>query len=294
MRFAVSLRVCISFFLAVVGAAALRADAPVYTVDFSPPWTVGQLFEVEAASHQKTRTVIASGQKVVKEHKQSSVRTMKADAVALAVHPNGGLRKALYIVRSFRVGLNEAEETPFLPKGTKIIVEQTDNGESITVDGKPAAPEQEAVIKILTANHSSKYSSQTIFGPTKPVAIGESWPINTDAFRESLAPNRPRLADGSMKLVSYEGDEAVKIVVVTGKITVSMEDASLPAGLTPKSSEIVLELDGRIPAKRADAEHRESTKTTLRIHREGKGADGQGVVFQIDGEGEDRTVLRYR
>ena len=293
MRFP-TLRVCVSVIVFLIGSKALRAEAPVHTVDLSPPWTVGQLFEMEAASNQNIRSVVTSGSKIVTDHKQSSVRTMKADAVALALHPNGGLRKALYIVRSFRVGINGAEETPFLPKGTKIVVEQTDTGKSITVDGKPATPEQTAAITVLTPSESPKYTSQAVFGPGKPVAVGESWPINASAFRETLTAIRPGSAEGSVKLVAHESDGTVEVAVLSGTITVGMEDAALPSGFTLKTAEVVLGLEGRVPAKRSGAEHRESMKTSMRIHGESAGADGQTVAAKIVGDGEDRLVLRYR
>jgi hypothetical protein len=294
MNLSTSLRIGASVLCLLTGTVALHAAAAVHAVNFSPAWSVGRLYDLDVVSTQNTRVSLTAGQDVLKEKNESSAFKMQADGEALTVLPNGELGKARYTVRSLRIIRNEGAEFDFLPKGTQVIVERSGNDESVTVDGKPATPEQNTILKDLCSTGSEKHNDQTIFGPRKPVAVGESWPVNTSAFLQLLPSFQASLAQGTVKLVAHEGEGAAAIAVVSGKITIGLKNTPLPPGFTPKLGEAVFELDGRIPATRSGAERREGLKGVIRIKGEGKGADGRVTLFQMVSELEKRSVVRYR
>lgn len=295
MKLSTALRACSAALAFTLGTLAVRAENPTHTLNFSPAWKVGQLYSVEVVGLQSNRATLTTGQEVLKEQAQSLGCTMHADAEALALLANGGLKKTRYVVRSLRVSKDGGAETDYLPQGAEIIVERNGKEESFTINGTPASPEQKAVLQLVTSTDSDGENDQSLFGPTKPVAVGDSWSVNTKGFVESLGSVKANVARGTMKLDAFEGSGETGVAVVSGKITLGLQDVPLPPAFKSRTGDAVFELTGRIPGTRSGgSERREGLKGVIRCKGETTGADGRVIVMRITSESEQNSVLRFR
>lgn len=295
MKLPFPLRLCSVALAFTVGTLGAQTAAPVHAVNFSPAWKVGQLYSVEVVGEQSNRATLTTGKEVLKEQSQSIACTMRADAEALEVLANGGLKKTRYVVQSLRMAKDGGAETDYLPKGAVIVAERTGKSEAFTIDGKPASSEQEDVLQLVTSTDSEGENDQSLFGPSKPVAVGESWSINIKGFLDSLDNIKSNAARGTMKLDAFEGSGETGIAVVSGKITLGLQDAPLPPAFKSRSGNAVFELTGRIPGTRsAGAERQEGLKGVFTFKGETTGADGRVIVMQITSKSEQRSVVRFR
>lgn len=279
-----------------LAAPAVRA-AETHTVNLTTPWTVGQAFSVKTTFTETTRASMTVGDKPAPEQSRKRMVRLEADAEALKVHPNGGLRQASYTVRDLRIIENSAPPTVYLPAGTKLVVEQVGvSDKSVTVDGKPATPEQLALLKPILAADGEHHNDQLIFGPDKPVAVGESWSINSATFISSLGSELGEIgaATGTMKLDGYSGEGAQGVALVSGQTSLVLTKAPLPPGFTMKSGKMTFRLDGRIPAGRSAAERQEKMSGAFELLGETAMPDGGVAQIKMRSDITTDVTLRFR
>ena len=103
----------------------------------------------------------------------------EADGEVLALLPSGNPQKLAYTVKVLRVTNANIPPTSLPTIGAKVVVEYAAHGKKIVIfNDNPADPDAadflDSVLWITTRNHTD----QEIYGPTVPVAVGASWPVN--------------------------------------------------------------------------------------------------------------------
>ncbi len=276
--------------------AAPFANAQTHTVNLTPAWKVGQAYVASVKTSNSSQTVLRQGDKVVQDQTQKSSAHLEADAEAISTFPHGGLRKASFTVRSLRVSTNGAPETEFLPAGTKIVAEGTDvDKKTFTVNGRPATPEQEAILKLVISTDDPKHNDQLIFGPKAPVAVGESWKPDLETIKATIGKDfGPQgVVTSTMKLDAVEGSGASQINIVSGNVTVDGFTPPLPPGVTAKSGVFRVTLGGRIPATRTASKREETLTGTAHFVGEAQAPDGTTFTVTVSMETKNATVLTF-
>jgi hypothetical protein len=283
-----------SLVFAFAAPAALAQTS--YVVDLTSNWPPGQAYHASVSASEKAHTVVSIGGNKVQEQTQSRKVTLDADAKALDTFPHGGLRKASLTLRSLRVSLNGAPETDFLPAGTKITAESTGETEkSFTVNEAPASPEQASVLKLVIALDSEKHSDQILFGPKKPVAVGETWTPDQALIQKTLGKDLGKIesTQATMRLDAVEGTGPARVSVVSGTVNFLGVQPALPPGVTPNPGTFKAVLDGRIPANRTASKRIENLTATADFSGEAPGPNGAKVLFTINAEAKNATVLTF-
>ena len=284
-----------SISLAFTSLAAAAAPAA-YTVNFTTPWQIGQAYTTSVSASETTRIVITMGEQKLQEQTQQRSAKMDADSKALEVYPHGGLRKAEFTLRTLLASVNGAPEAAFLPPGTKIVAENTGETEkSYTINGAAATTEQQAVLKLVISLDDEKNNDQAIFGPKKPVAVGETWKLDEAPLKETLGKGIGTIgaAEGTMRLNAVEGAGPAQISIVSGNVAFTGIKPELPPGITPRTGTFKAVLDGRIPASRSASTRVENLNATADLSGEAAGPNGAVLTFRVKAEAKNATVLTF-
>lgn len=295
MRLRPRLALCAASLAACLLATASAAEP--HALNLTPPWKVGQNYSAEVTTRQTNRMALKSGAQVLNEQIERTVCRLQADGEALAVLDNGGLQKTRYVIRSLRVAKNDDAETDFLPAGTEVLVERASGAEeTILVSGKPATPEQHAVLASLVSTDDTERTDQIIFGPRKPVAVGDTWSIDSASFARAMESSLGKIGDtkGVMKLDALQGKGDDATASVSGRVSFDLLSVPLPSSVTFKSGKAVFLLDGRIPASRPGAEMHQELRGNVEVEGESALGNGAVITLQIRSDHEQISTLRFR
>lgn len=277
-------------------ATALVAAAQTHSINFTTPWEVGQRFTASATASDSNQMVVSQGANVLQQQAQKRTVRLEAEAEALGSFPHGGLSKAEFTIRSLHASINGAPETEFLPAGAKVVVESHGGDKkTFTIDGRPATDEQAAILKLVIATDSPEHNDQIMFGPKKPVAVGESWQPDVHAMQSSLGKDFDVSAtiSGTMKLDAVEGSGPKQIGVVSGDIVFDNFIPPMPPGVTAKSGKMTMTLGGRIPAARAASTRVETLATLAEFSGEATPPNGPAVTLTMKAETKTSHTLTF-
>jgi hypothetical protein len=276
-------------------APALAAQS--HHLNLTPPWKPGQLYSADITAIQDSRTALTNGETILHEQTIRSVTRLRAEGEALEVFENGGLKKTRYTVGSLRRASDGKPEADYLPPGTEVLVERVPGAdETFHISGQPATPEQKGVLASIFSTDDTNHNDQIIFGPKKPVSVGESWPVDAAAFASAMESSLGKLgeASGSMKLDGFEKKEPADVASLSGHLTVQLLAMPLPPEVVFKSGKAHFVLEGRIPMSRAGTEHLQNLKGTVELLAEAPQGPGAVITLRLRHEHEQRSVLRFR
>lgn len=284
------------FSCAAFGFAAASIAAETHTVDLATPWTPGQRFTATVTVTESSHMTFASEDRILQEQSQRRAAHFEADAEALAVHPNGGLRKAGYTVRTLRVSLDDQAEGEFLPAGTRLVAESLAPGEkTYSVNDHPATAEQEAILKLVLSLDSEKHNDQVVFGPRQAVAVNETWTPDPAILRELHEKEFGRIGaiQASMRLKGIEGSGDSQVAIIAGTLDFTNIQPPLPPGITPRSGRFQARLDGRIPARHKASTRIEAFSATTDITGETTAPDGRTILFAVAARTRHASELAF-
>ena len=144
--------------------------------------------------------------------------------------------------------------------GAKIVGERKGKDTTVTIDDKPASDEITAAIGDALPLDDDLYTDQELSGPTKPVAVGDSWPVNTSALADQFKQEmETEISDlkGTMKLDSLKGSGDDQVAAVSGSFSGTIKPPGLPPTATLDSATASGTISGHYPAT--------ATKGTLTI-----------------------------
>lgn len=276
--------------------ASVASAQPTYPLDFTPPWKPGQKFTLKSNASEANNMVITQGEAVLKKQESRRTAEMEADAEALAGFPHGGLSKAAFTVRSFRVSVNGAPAADFLPAGAKIVAESTGpDKKTYTIDGVPATEQQIPVLKLVTSLDDPDHNDQIMFGPKKAVAVGESWQPDVKAMQATLGKDFgvSTTITGAMKLDAVEGSGDKQVSTVSGSVTFADFVPPMPPGVTAKSGVLRMNIDGRIPASRSASTRVENLTSNAIMVGEAVNPAGVTLTLTLKVDTKSTTVTTF-
>jgi hypothetical protein len=282
-----------------ITAASLQAaDKTACTVNLTTPWKVGQTYGITTDSSETMHSRLAMSDKPgtpLKDQTQKRSVHMEADAQALAVFENGGLKKAAFTVKALRATLDGQPEREILPAGAKVVAESTGTDEkTYTVNGQPAATDVEAILKMAISLDTAEHNDQIIFGPKKPVAVGDSWQPETAVILQTIGKSLGAAASTTavMKLNAVRGEGADQVADISGNVTMTGLKPPLPPQFTTKVGTFQAQLEGSIPATR-HGKRTEKLDASLHFVSEAAGPGGAAMVVTVDGTNKNVTVLVF-
>jgi hypothetical protein len=227
---------------------------PTYNINLSPAWKVGQKFlYVSDASSDSLITVTADPGSAAAANNRSDGQTvhahLEAQGETLTIFPNGSVHKSAFTLQALTATNDSGPVTGLPAAGAKIVAERDEYGEeNFTVDGQAASPDVTNLLRMLIVPGDPKQTNQYKLGPSKPVAVGEEWDINSAAFLEQRDKfPGAQAATGKMKLISIAGTGDGQVAEVQGQYAVT--------GMTPPSQmftsgtgDLTGEYSGTIPA----------------------------------------------
>lgn len=284
----------LSALLAFTVSSAVAAPET-YSVNFTTPWKTGQTYSINATGAQSATTSVVMGGQQPQEQAQKSGAQLEADGKALEVHPNGGLRKAQFTVRSFRSSKGDAPAAETLPKGAVIVAEKSGEELTFTVNGKAATPDQTTLLKMVIALDSADSNDQLVFGSDKPLAIGESWRPDPARVKNELGKDLGEVAKAEtvMRLDGVTGSGDGQVAQVSGTILFDGLQPPMPPGFTVKSGKFEAKLTGKIPAVRVKSTRNETLDGTGRFVSTATLPNGQSVSLTILIESKQNVTLTF-
>jgi len=274
---------------------ANAADAPVtYTINLAPAMQVGTKFSLITDATDESQTHIAmtmpgtpAPQK--QEQDQQIIAHLEGEAEVLGVFPNNSIQKLAVTVKTF-IATSESQALPGLPvAGDKIVAEKNGANKVYTVNGQPASANVAKLLDEVIEMGDEKYTDQDVFGPTSPVAVNATWPVNPTALIAGLKTSNDievSGAKGTMKLDAVKGHGADQVATVTGLFTVEGAKPPLPPGMTVDSMIMSGGLAGTVPAT-AKGMEKETMTASMQMAAHGSGSS---IEIKIDSTGKQKKT----
>ena len=275
--------------------AAPPAAAKTYTLNLTPALVVGQKFSVvtDLSDTELTKiTITVPGMPAPQDQNQNTslVAHIEADGEVLAIYPNGSAQKIALTLKAI-TATNNQTALPNLPAaGAKVVVEKTAGSITVTVDGQPAPAGIGKILRDVFESGDEKYTNQAMFGPKAPVAIGDSWPVDSASLLSSFkqAIGDVSAIKGTMKLDGLTGTGDGQVAEVSGTVNIDGFKPPLPAGvnMTIDSSSGLMHMAGSIPSI-AKGTDKGSTSMTIKLEAHG---EQQGLQLKISTSGEQKKT----
>jgi len=208
-------------------ASATTVAAPVspapsgnYAINLTPPWKEGQKFGF-----------IGSEDSTDSDGGKTSTH-LEADAAVLSLLPDGDPKTVEYTVRSLQI-INPDVSTAEVPAaGAKILTQFAfDDNLLINANGHPVSDDlHDALEEILTIT-GAKHPDQEVLGPTTPVTISASWPINSAAYLDNEGKvSSTNKATGNMTFIGVQGTGSGQTGTVSGMVNSETNDPGDASG----------------------------------------------------------------
>jgi hypothetical protein len=281
-----------AFWLSVANAA----DAPTtYAVNLAPANKVGTKFSLVTDLTTESQSDIAmtmpgatAPQK--QEQSQQEIAHFEGEAEVLAIFPNDSIQKVAVTVKNF-IAIGDGEPMTGLPAaGAKIVAENADGKKSYTVDDQPASANVAKLLDDIIGLGNEKRTDQDIFGPTSPVAMNATWPVNSTALIAELKEGGDMQMDGAkgtVKLDAIKGSGADQVASFSSVFVVQGAKPTLPAGMTVDSMTMSGGISGEVPATAAGVERETITRSTeMAVH-----GSGNGIEIKVDSAGKQKKSV---
>jgi hypothetical protein len=278
------------------------AAAKTYTIDLGRPAKLGDEFTVVSSIAESSIIVITAvspGTPPASIHQENQQRVihLEAEGEVLAVFPNGGVQKVALTVKKLRISSDSAPDADTLPAGTKVVAEKMNKQAIFTVDGKPATTTVAEVLSQVDLTGDSNRTDQQVFGPSQPVAIGDTWEPNALLAAQALK-DEGSLGDsidvrGTVKLDDAKGEGDGQIATVSYHLDLSGMKAPLPRPFAPKSGEGKVDVTLIYSARRQGAESKNMVISASYVS-EAASPDGRllTATVNIDQQRKDFTTWR--
>jgi hypothetical protein len=275
---------------------ANAVDAPAgITVNLAPAQKVGTTFSLVSDFTDESQTHIAmtmpgatAPQK--QEQTQEMIAHFEGEAEVLATFPNGSIQKVSLTAKMF-IATSEGQPLPGLPAvGAKVVAEKTGNKKTYTIDGQPASANVAKLLDEMIDLGDEKYTDQDVFGPTGPVVVGGTWPVNSAALMTELKQAgdiEMSGAKGTAKLDAVKGSGADQVATVTAVFTVQGAKPTLPQGMAVDSMTMSGGLAGTVPATTKGV-LKETMTISMEMNAHGT---GNGINIKIDSAGKEKMVM---
>jgi hypothetical protein len=276
--------------------SSLACAKTTYTVDFTPPWTQGQQYTAASTLTESVVTTFFTIDETLKQQTSKRSVRFEADATALAAFRHGGLRKAAYVVRTLRVSVDGAPETDFLPPGTQIVAESTGVADkAITINGRVATSDQKNVLLPVLTTDCEQYNDEHLFGPGRPVYIGERWSLEGTRLKNTLGYGLGTIksTSGNMRLDRIEGTGDAQVAVVSGIVTFGGIMPNMPPGIFPESGLFKTSIQSRIPASHSSSKREDIMDSNATLRGATVGSAGQRLMATIKIESKTTSVLIF-
>ena len=281
--------------------SGLAAAPKTYAVSLNPGWKMGEKFGIADAATMNMKVVVSlapPGQPAqpVQQQQQKQSAHLEADAEVLAVYPNGGLQKVALTVKKLTGTGDDTPEKDILPAGAKVVAEKNGKLRTFTVDGSPAPAEAEKFLKLVTSGliDDPKHTDQDSMGPTDPVAVGGTWPINGEILTEDMKDDfgDAVTCTGTVKLDSIKGEGDSQVAVISGSLTFEHMQPPIPAFVI-KSAEGKGELSGLQPATHKGVKA-QTMGLTVKLVGETAGPNGAQLSLNMEADQQMKGEITYR
>ena len=226
-------------------SAGRCADAPkVYPINLTRSTKVGDKFSVVSSVAQSAIIgidAINAGKPPtsISQENQQRIIHLEADGEVLKVYPNGNVEEVALTVKILRVTTENAADFDPVKAGAKIVAERINDKTAFAVDGKPATTTISEILHEIDLTGNASESPQEIFGPSKSVAVGETWKPNALLAAHELL-QRKDLGDsvtvqGVVKFETFDGEGENQIDVVSYHLDLTGMKAPLPKPFEPTS-----------------------------------------------------------
>jgi hypothetical protein len=281
-----------AFLLSAANAAAAPAT---YTVNLAPANKVGTKFSLVTDFTDESQTDVAmtmpgSTAPQKQEQTRQVITHFEGEVEVLAIFPNESIQKMAVTVKAF-IATSDGEPLPGLPgAGAKIVAENAGDKKAYTVDGQPASANVAKLLDEVIGLGNDKHTDQDIFGPTGPVAVNATWPVNSAALMMELKEGGEVQMDGAkgtVKLDTIKGSGADQVAGFSSVFTVLGAKPTLPAGITVDSMTMSGGISGDVPATTKGVERETMTASTqMAAH-----GSGNGIEIKIDSTGRQKKNI---
>jgi hypothetical protein len=269
-----------------------KSPAPAnYSIDLSPAIKVGQKFSYTADLAQTQNFDISiTGLPAAPGGPQGKKFTahLEGEAEVLAVNPKGGVQKVAFTVKSL-TAMDGDKLVPGLPTaGARIVGERKGKDTTITIDGKPATDEISSAIGDTLPLDDDLHTDQELSGPTKPVSVGDTWPVNASAMVDEFKQQMDtELSDvkGTMKLDAVKGSGADQVANVSGGFSATAKPSDLPRFVTVDTSTATGTMSGAFPATATKGTLTEAETLVMKVEAHG---EQQGMATKINVTSEQK------
>jgi len=261
-----------------------------YSIKLDVPEKVGDTYHVETTVTESTTSNVTVAGQFAQKTEESAKVELSADVVIEAAANNWATRKRFTVLSSTIT--KGTSRRALVPERTVLVASIVDGRTVYEIDGRPVDEQTATSLRSVISLHTVSVADDGLFGTTSPRAVGESWPISTDAIKglikEIGVAAEPRLVNGSGRLEKVENNH----IVVSGKMHVQDVLLVIAPQIPPGNGEIRVEYLGRIPVSKSDLSR--AVEGTIYMLRVGTGANENGQQVRVEVIYENKSKYEIR
>jgi len=201
-------QLCVCCIVLLIAQSAILI-AQTYNLKLGRSIKIQDSYLLRGSAQRSTRLIVprTNGTKQIIPQASSMIQ-LQANCKVVAVTVDGQEAMKTVTIRSANM-VRESENSDLLPTGFDFTATFSDEGPKFEHDGKPLADSivQELAL-VVRGEGGSKIG--LIMNPSKPVAVGDTWPMNKAAFIKSLDADTRRNIKKVKGTVTFERIDTIR------------------------------------------------------------------------------------
>ncbi len=273
--------------LALMGLAG-AALAPVHGADTWPvqltyPRQVGQTYGLGMQVERQVEVTLSLNGETVREQKFSSELDFDGTIEVTAVNDRQLATAATITVKTLTLAIDGPAQTIY-PAGTILTATQEADGLHFTLGGEPVNSLAQQALASLLLIYDGRATSDEIFGPDHPVAVGETWTVNqANAARNSSDERltlQPEDVSGTVTLEGVEEIDGQRCLKVSGEMTLqNLIPPNVPTNMIIDHGTLALKTTSLLPVGTDNGPLEKTAAVTINFSASSQSPEGP-VLFR--------------
>jgi len=240
---------------------------------------VGQVYDLTASGEMTEQETVISAGRVIESRRRSLSGTLEARGTVLAVDRHGRPCRVKLVVSRCELSPAVGQPVEVFPKGTEIVAEVEDGGQTYTVGGTEVSEQAGELLDLLISLPTSDVTDDEVFGTKEKKKIGDSWEINRAVAAKELGV-KPEQVSGATRVETMVVVDGIPCLRLSATMEAE-ESGRVLRGLPVENSVTSFRFSGEFPID-----------TSLGVLSETARIQGEEIARKKDPTGSDLTIIR--